>query len=243
MCRFPGITHEQRHQLSMKSNSKLSEADKWFAIWDILFPEQPRPATPYLEGSLSKHMRQFREFSQARSPAIIAAEIEAGGQMRAANLEQAILRGLTLLFEHWLAERASLPQLGSAAPSATATSNESPPPGSTDGQPSSNSLLPMHRETPISSVAFLDDNAMIPDNTQQEELFAPVPPCEAQYQAQYEVPSDGFKMQAEAVEQEEWWFDGLDNALQDMDMEILRGIPDVELDLVAVEERSDAAKL
>ncbi len=208
---FPQITYQQRLQLSTKSKTDLSEADRWFAIWDIIFPGQPRPSSPYIDAELSEDLCRFREFAESDGPDIMTTEMQRSLQMSeipaeqtTAILRQVISRCIMLLFERWPAGRPPHPQPGDAAPSsATAMPSESPPAGSSGVQSSSNSIPAMHRETPTSSVVSLDRNAMMPGNAQQEEPFVAVPTCEAQYAEL----SDGFQIQEEDIRQEPWAWD------------------------------------
>ncbi|SPQ24621.1 67585750-113b-4780-a839-bc8f1f764144 [Thermothielavioides terrestris] len=82
-CRFPGITHQQQRELSRRSKPNLSEPERWFAIWDIVFPGRPRPASPYIDTDLSEDLCQFKEFAEAFGPAIVATQM----QVRLADAE------------------------------------------------------------------------------------------------------------------------------------------------------------
>jgi hypothetical protein len=114
-CEFSGITHHQQRELSRKSKPSLSESDQWFAIWDIVFPNRPRPTSSYIDPDLSEELCQFREYAQLFGPAVLAEEIRAydpaatletrqdmpeGGM--GLNLESVISHGLNTLFEEWL---------------------------------------------------------------------------------------------------------------------------------------------
>lgn len=129
-CEFNGITHGQQRLLSRKSKSKLSESDQWFVIWDIVFPDQPRPASSYVDQDLSEEMSQFREYAQAFGPAVLAEEIRAHlssanaetgpeslGEGTGLNIESVVSHGMSILFEAWLSRRASsmrsIPSVGS----------------------------------------------------------------------------------------------------------------------------------
>ena len=114
-CEFSGITHRQQRLLSRKSKPNHSESDQWFAIWDIIFPNRPRPPSSYIDPDLSEELCQFREYAQIFGPAMLAEEIRARDPTAALetrqeipegeiglNLESVISHGLTLLFEAWL---------------------------------------------------------------------------------------------------------------------------------------------
>lgn len=76
-CEFNDLTHVQQRRLSKKSKSKLSESDQWFVIWDIVFPDQPRPASGYVDQDLSEDLCQFREYAQVFGSTVLAQAIRA----------------------------------------------------------------------------------------------------------------------------------------------------------------------
>ncbi len=244
---FAQITYQQRLQLSIKSKTNLSETDQWFAIWDILFPGQPRPSSLYIDANLSADLCRFREFAEADGPDIMTAEMQRNlpmtnmpAEQTTAILRQVISRSITLLFDRWLApRRPPLPHPGDAAPPlSTAMPREFPPAESSEDQSSSDSIPAVHRETPTSSVASLDGNAMMPENALREEPFATV----SDYETQDAEPSGGFKIQGEDIWQGLW--EGWDKF---MGFGLPGGMPsgtlDFEFDMAEVKEGSDAVNL
>ncbi|KAK0646868.1 hypothetical protein B0T16DRAFT_307895, partial [Cercophora newfieldiana] len=71
------IFPDQDERLREKSKPGQSGAEQWFAIWDILFPGQPRPSSPFMDFEQSQEFCEWVEFCQQRGPAIVAEEIEA----------------------------------------------------------------------------------------------------------------------------------------------------------------------
>lgn len=69
------VTRAQTKQLSCRSDSKLSEQEQWFVMWDIIFPAVARPATAHVSTQLTEKLCQFREYSEARLPDLFAEEI------------------------------------------------------------------------------------------------------------------------------------------------------------------------
>ncbi|KAK3374548.1 hypothetical protein B0H63DRAFT_480466 [Podospora didyma] len=59
-----GISSTADRALRKKSKPNLSTEDQWFAIWDIIFPNQRRPRSPYIDPHLSEDINLFREFWQ-----------------------------------------------------------------------------------------------------------------------------------------------------------------------------------
>jgi hypothetical protein len=57
-----GVTAIQQEQLEGRVDRKLSKPDQWYSIYSILFPNCPRPSSPYLESSLSVELLSFQKF-------------------------------------------------------------------------------------------------------------------------------------------------------------------------------------
>ena len=171
-CEFTGITHYQRHQLSRKSKPNLSESDQWFAIWDIVFPEQPRPTSAYMDPDLSEDLCQFREYAQRLGPARLAEVMQANAPVAALEmlqeeigsiLESVISQGLNTLFEDWLSSRASAPSIASSESSSSRI----------QGNPWT--IQPTRQQTPASS--FADSGVVLASQVlsgqSREETYPP----------------------------------------------------------------------
>ncbi|KAI1469288.1 uncharacterized protein F4812DRAFT_422621 [Daldinia caldariorum] len=57
-----GVTSVQQKQLERRSDKQLTKRKQWYAIYDILFPGQPHPDSPYLESDLSSELLSFEKF-------------------------------------------------------------------------------------------------------------------------------------------------------------------------------------
>ncbi|KAK2023143.1 hypothetical protein LX32DRAFT_163003 [Colletotrichum zoysiae] len=57
-----GLTAERMRQVSRRADPRLSEEEQWFVIWDIIFPNTPRPSSAYIDGVLSEDVCNFHEF-------------------------------------------------------------------------------------------------------------------------------------------------------------------------------------
>lgn len=208
-CTFPGITYQQRGQLSKKSDPRQSEIQRWYSMWKIVFPDQPPPASPYIDTELSEDMCRFMEFAQAQGPVIIATELMAALSQQnvqgaaptlhedsTATLQQAASRSLTLIFEEWLAKRESTRECVGTDPSESVTSGFQQPVSSTD-QPSSSSVCSRAQATPTSSVLLLDSAMRTPGTMPSQEAWLsetlPLPQagilaCERQIPGEGDIP-------------------------------------------------------
>ncbi|KAK4034874.1 hypothetical protein C8A01DRAFT_18393 [Parachaetomium inaequale] len=160
--RFAGITHQQQRRLSRKSRSSLSEAERWFDIWDIVFPGQPRPASPYVDANLSEDLSRFKEFAHTRGLAMIAAEVRSGGldispamePEAVSALEQTISRGFVSMFETWTAEHGLGPFAQQTAPGPT-------PLGDHTNLDEARSVT---QEPPANAILFADNGTVLFDS-------------------------------------------------------------------------------
>lgn len=73
---FDSITERQRNQLKIKSPRHLHVRDQWFQIWDVVFPEFPRPSSAYL-GSCLEEMVPLLRTRWERQRSSIAAHVGA----------------------------------------------------------------------------------------------------------------------------------------------------------------------
>ncbi|KAH8884389.1 hypothetical protein GQ53DRAFT_613312, partial [Thozetella sp. PMI_491] len=105
-----GISYHQTRQLSKKSSPNLGDEDQWFAVWEILFPGDPKPSSAYIDMTLSLDIRLFREYSLSRGPELLLEQVEIAQatvsqelteQQRRRYLESVISQGIADLFEQW----------------------------------------------------------------------------------------------------------------------------------------------
>ncbi|KAK5660241.1 hypothetical protein OQA88_12777 [Cercophora sp. LCS_1] len=57
-------TRDTSAKLRKKSNSQQTVEEQWFTIWDTLFPNKPRPSSPFLDTHLSGDFHAFRKYHQ-----------------------------------------------------------------------------------------------------------------------------------------------------------------------------------
>ncbi|KAI0460075.1 hypothetical protein F5B21DRAFT_453141 [Xylaria acuta] len=109
-ARLDGILPEQQYQLSRKPKSALTEKEKWFRIWEILFPEEKPPLSPYIDSRLADCCARFREHWQNRGAEILSVEILDSGifpretadeDKRQELLREVLARGFDMIWESW----------------------------------------------------------------------------------------------------------------------------------------------
>lgn len=73
-----GVDRDQKERLSKNVDRKLSTEDQWYSIFDILFPGfDPRPRSPYVEGSVNPVLLAFQDFMTHQGPSVLLASLQA----------------------------------------------------------------------------------------------------------------------------------------------------------------------
>ncbi|ROV94102.1 hypothetical protein VMCG_08209 [Cytospora schulzeri] len=62
LSRPDGITSEQRGWLSRRMSPGTSEEQRWYTVWEYLFPGSPLPPSPYNNFHLSEDLFEFLDF-------------------------------------------------------------------------------------------------------------------------------------------------------------------------------------
>ncbi|KAI0160999.1 Clr5 domain-containing protein [Hypoxylon sp. FL1284] len=106
-----GVTETQRVTLLRRGffDTRLSSAERWYQIWDLLFPDRERPASPYAESPDMGTLRAFSNHTAALLPTMIserlASELLDSQRPRLADLNAIITEGMNLVLEqftaHW----------------------------------------------------------------------------------------------------------------------------------------------
>ncbi|KAK4198009.1 hypothetical protein QBC40DRAFT_256547 [Triangularia verruculosa] len=61
----------QQKALTGRAKPRLSLEEQWYEIWDLVFPDQPQPDSPYLNKSISEDLSSFLEFCNQHGQQII----------------------------------------------------------------------------------------------------------------------------------------------------------------------------
>ncbi|KAH8645768.1 hypothetical protein BX600DRAFT_534207 [Xylariales sp. PMI_506] len=114
-AQLDGLSHKQRSAISAKVKDACNEEQKWFKIWDIVFPEHQRPSSPFIDDRLSACCSLFREHWQNHGPDILLQEMRASEshnltqdvdvdlneETRNRALRQVFARGLDAILNSW----------------------------------------------------------------------------------------------------------------------------------------------
>jgi hypothetical protein len=74
-----GISIEQMELLARRLNAELSQEEKWFAVWDVVFPEVPRPPQARLSAPLESDVCRLRDYWARQGRQVIAKFLEDKG--------------------------------------------------------------------------------------------------------------------------------------------------------------------
>ncbi|KAI1409282.1 hypothetical protein F5Y13DRAFT_170563 [Hypoxylon sp. FL1857] len=66
-----GVSSAQQKQLERRSDKQLSKPEQWYAVYETLFPGQPRPDNPYIESDLSAELISFQRFMATEGLAVV----------------------------------------------------------------------------------------------------------------------------------------------------------------------------
>lgn len=69
---YEGISEDQSRQLTRKVDRRLAEEQQWFSVWDIVFPDVPRPASAYLGNQVEESMVMIHDFWDANGKALVS---------------------------------------------------------------------------------------------------------------------------------------------------------------------------
>ncbi|KAK7713695.1 hypothetical protein SLS63_012010 [Diaporthe eres] len=101
--------------LHKKSNPSLSTEEQWFAIWDIVFPDKPRPSSPYINDSLSEDATQLQEVIINQWPSILASVADAHVDTDRLEQEHLIRATLNRLLDAFSAQQDTMRAAESAS--------------------------------------------------------------------------------------------------------------------------------
>ena len=215
-----GIDAHQLALLRGRPRRGLTEAERWYAIWDVLFPSAPQPDSPYITSPEDEILNIARRSMKLVFPhgttssqvldrldwSTVSSTLENNQLEDPPPSKPDSLSSVDFLTPQ---------QPGDVEPSlTTAMPSVSTQAGSEKVQSSSNSIPALRWETPTTSVFSLDFEVMTPCTTQEEEPFFRVP---SYVIGDYDEASDVLQIQGETVGLKEWCSDHLWDDVQDFE--------------------------
>ena len=105
------VSEAQKKQLQKYSPRSISEEEQWYKIFEILFPDHPRPCSPYLDSELSDEINAFKDFASNEARSVLRERMALEGlssEMFQASeltafLETVIADVFETLSERWMA--------------------------------------------------------------------------------------------------------------------------------------------
>ncbi|KAH8886097.1 hypothetical protein GQ53DRAFT_348418 [Thozetella sp. PMI_491] len=108
-----GILPEQQLELHRKSDHKLSEAQQWFKIWDIVFPGRGQPCSPYIDSQLSEDCSLLRDYCLDNGPDFFSETLESTGMVlmdeeeRSRTLRHIMSETFVAFIDSWIQSRST----------------------------------------------------------------------------------------------------------------------------------------
>lgn len=195
-----GVSHQQHRQLSRKSDSKLSEQEQWFSVWDTLFPGSQRPTSAYLDSELSAEISGFREYCFQYGPSKLgqALEGEVPETEKRRHLMSIIQAGLNQLFDAWHSNCKSSRISPDNAQSSTSQSNRqdsgTQPPQCQPTPSSSLDTSVLTTEYPVSNASQIHDSMPnplpVPTHQHVDDMLRPFQLSRGDFVNGYSQPFD-----------------------------------------------------
>lgn len=127
-AKFEGITQQQSRHLSKKVTGTVET--QWFAMWKVLFPDEPPPTSIYVD---SVDLGLVREFGRREGVGILRDTLQSSGLLlrpgvSESELERVLGVGLDAMFEYFRLNHQSASQTGAVSlPSTSSGQRESVP--------------------------------------------------------------------------------------------------------------------
>ncbi|KAI1466460.1 uncharacterized protein F4812DRAFT_434115 [Daldinia caldariorum] len=66
-----GLSEKQRRKLNQNANRGRNDVERWYCMWDTIFPSEPRPLSPYLSSGRQELLPLLRSFWNEKHQHII----------------------------------------------------------------------------------------------------------------------------------------------------------------------------
>ncbi|PFH62493.1 hypothetical protein XA68_13395 [Ophiocordyceps unilateralis] len=66
-----GITEEQKKRLKRRVDTKKTRSEQWYDMFAVLFPDEPRPVTPFVERLVSHELLALQDFMTNEWPGML----------------------------------------------------------------------------------------------------------------------------------------------------------------------------
>lgn len=102
-----GITQEKQDRIFRKHHGRMSHEEQWYLIFDILFPGEARPASPYHDPELLETAQSLVNFVERHGRSIVADHFE---QRTSTDYERILLQQLLVailpeIIQAWMREQ------------------------------------------------------------------------------------------------------------------------------------------
>ncbi len=111
----PFVNRDKMERMNVESRHPVP-AGRWYELYDILFPGQPPPTSPYLENTLVLELADIRQFCMSSGPQIVCdvlRQFDAAGDgvslasLHTDNTSAILCAAVDRVFDHWEKEQRS----------------------------------------------------------------------------------------------------------------------------------------
>ncbi|KAI0849958.1 hypothetical protein F5Y00DRAFT_268735 [Daldinia vernicosa] len=100
---FDGLSEQQRKELNQSANRGKDDTERWYCMWDTIFPGERRPLLPYLGVGRQELLPLLRSFWNQRHQEIIRNVLQGGSSQR--EIEPEIVQNvMDTIFDRFEAE-------------------------------------------------------------------------------------------------------------------------------------------
>lgn len=97
------LSEAQKRTLSKRPNPKHSPEEQWYAVWDVIFPSDRKPDSPFIDQAISEDLSSFLEFARVQGPDIVR---DMGMDAFPGALDPRVLQvGIRRLYSRWASGR------------------------------------------------------------------------------------------------------------------------------------------
>jgi hypothetical protein len=70
-----GVSPKKKEMLKRRADQKKAEDDQWYDIFGVLFPDSPKPSSPYIYDSHSEDLTNYHEFQATRGSEMLTSSL------------------------------------------------------------------------------------------------------------------------------------------------------------------------
>ncbi|KAI1648393.1 uncharacterized protein F4817DRAFT_72575 [Daldinia loculata] len=101
---FDGLSEQQRKELNQSANRGRNDTERWYCMWDTIFPGERRPLLPYLGVGRQELLPLLRSFWNQRHQEIISNVLQGSSSQRKLLEPEMVQNVMDTIFDRFEAE-------------------------------------------------------------------------------------------------------------------------------------------